>query len=337
MLADGLSVFSTCPESRSIDRADYRHRVAQAARWSEAIGCEGMLVYSENGLVDPWLTAQVVVEATEQLEPLVAVQPLYMHPFAVAKMVSTLAYLYGRRTQLNLVAGGFRNDLKALGDETPHDERYERIREYAEIVRDLAAGAPPITRTAGRYRVEELRLQPPVPAELQPRFMLSGSSSAGLATAAAIGATAVRYPRPPGEDELAQAADGRLRQGIRLGLIARDDEAEAWRVARARFPVDRVGEITHRLAMSVSDSHWHGQLSRLADQAVANPSAYWLGPFQNYATFCPYLVGDYETVAHELGRYLRHGFDTVILDVPPSLEELEHIATAIRTAALAVG
>jgi alkanesulfonate monooxygenase len=309
MLPDGLSVFSTCPESRSVDRADYRRRVVQAAQWSEA---------------------------TERLEPLVAVQPVYMHPFAVAKMVATLAFLHGRRTQLNLVAGGFRNDLKALGDETPHDDRYERIREYAEIVRELAAGAPPITRRTGRYRLEELRLQPPVPPELQPRFMLSGSSAAGLMSAAAIGATAVRYPRRPGDDELAQAADGRLRQGIRLGVIARDDDDQAWRVARARFPVDRAGQITHRLAMSVSDSDWHGQLSRLADQADVGSSAYWLGPFQNYATFCPYLVGDYETVAHELSRYLRNGFDTVILDIPPSFEELEHTATALQLAALAV-
>ena len=29
-------------------------------------------------------------------------------------------------------------------------------------------------------------------------------------------------------------------------------------------------------------------------------SPYWLGPFHNYKTFCPYLVGSYERVADEL-------------------------------------
>jgi alkanesulfonate monooxygenase len=36
-------------------------------------------------------------------------------------MVTSFAYLYGRRVFLNMVAGGFRNDLLALADETPHD------------------------------------------------------------------------------------------------------------------------------------------------------------------------------------------------------------------------
>jgi len=43
--------------------------------------------------------------------PLVAVQPVYMHPYSVAKMVSTLAFLHQRRVFLNMVAGGFKNDL----------------------------------------------------------------------------------------------------------------------------------------------------------------------------------------------------------------------------------
>jgi alkanesulfonate monooxygenase len=64
----------------------------------EGIGCEGSLIYTENGLVDPWVVAQVLVESTTSLAPLVAVQPVYMHPYSVAKMVSTLAHLYERRT-----------------------------------------------------------------------------------------------------------------------------------------------------------------------------------------------------------------------------------------------
>ena len=47
-----------------------------------------------------------------------------MHPYTAAKMVATLAHLYGRRVYLNLIAGGYRNDLKALGDTAEHDDRY---------------------------------------------------------------------------------------------------------------------------------------------------------------------------------------------------------------------
>jgi alkanesulfonate monooxygenase len=58
------------------------------------------------------------------------------------------------------------------------------------------------------------------------------------------------------------------------------------------------------------------ELSRLAELAVSEDNPYWLGPFQNYRTFCPYLVGSHERVAAELARYMRLGFGTFILDVP---------------------
>ena len=37
-----------------------------------------------------------------------------MHPFAVAKKIATFGWLYGRRTYLTLVAGGFKKDLEEL-------------------------------------------------------------------------------------------------------------------------------------------------------------------------------------------------------------------------------
>ena len=53
---------------------------------------------------------------------------------------------------------------------------------------------------------------------------------------------------------------------------------------------------------------------------------------QNYKTFCPYLVGSYSRVALELGRYVSLGFRTVILDIPPSREELAHVMKVFRMA-----
>ena len=124
----GLHIFSTCPQSSDSSPRDYLREVRDVARWSEEAGCEGMLIYSDNRLVDPWLVAQHVVANTERLSPLVAVQPIYMHPYTVAKMVASIAFMYRRRVYLNMVAGGFKNDLIALNDLTPHDERYARGR-----------------------------------------------------------------------------------------------------------------------------------------------------------------------------------------------------------------
>ena len=92
----GIEVFSTCPDSRNLGD-DYVRRVVDISRWSDRAGCRGMLIYTDNGLVDPWLLAQLVLENTDRLCPLVAVQPVYMHPYSVAKMIASLAFLHGRR------------------------------------------------------------------------------------------------------------------------------------------------------------------------------------------------------------------------------------------------
>src|SRR5207237_5865328 len=129
-----VDLFSTCPASTSVAKDRYVQRVAEVARWSEQSGCKGILVYSDNSLLDPWLLSHIIIQNTKALCPLVAVQPVYMHPYAVAKQITSLAYLYGRRLYLNIVAGGFKNGLDAMKDTTPHDTPYARQVAYTTIV-----------------------------------------------------------------------------------------------------------------------------------------------------------------------------------------------------------
>ncbi len=318
-----LQIFSTCPQSKDLSRESYLEQVIQVSRWSEEAGCVGMLVYTDNGLVDPWLVSQVVLQHTERLAPLVAIQPIYMHPYTAAKMVASLGHMYQRRLYLNMLAGGFKNDLIALGDDTPHDDRYLRTTEYTRIMQALLAGTEPVTFEGKYYQVKNLKMTPALPTELYPGILISGSSEAGIEAARAIGATAVKYPQPPGEESRQQEPTP---PGVRVGIIARDSSSAAWEVAYERFPEDRKGQVIHGLAMKVSDSHWHKQLSELGERPVGEENPYWLGPFKNYKTFCPYLVGSYEVVASEVRRYAELGFETFILDIPPSREELEHIS-----------
>ena len=324
-----IELFSTCPPSSGIDKNAYLQQIADVARWSERAGCRGILVYSDNSLVDPWLISHVIVQHTRCLCPLVAVQPIYMHPYTVAKIVTSMGHLYGRRVYLNMVAGGFKNDLVALNDVTPHDKRYDRLIEYTTIIKRLLAADAPVSCEGEFYKVDKLKLSPPLPAELFPGIFISGSSEAGLAAAEAIGATAIKYPKPVAESQNDPPAGG-VDSGIRVGIISREREQEAWAVAHARFPEDRKGELTHQLAMKVSDSVWHKQLSELAK--VINRTPYWLVPFEQYKTMCPYLVGDYERVGQELAGYISLGYRTFILDVPASAEELDHIRTAFDRA-----
>ncbi len=319
----GLKIFSTCPLSQQTAPGTYLRRVQEIARWSENAGYEGILVFTDNAQLDPWLVSQAIVAATERLCPLVAIQPIYMHPYSVAKMITSFACLYGRRLHLNMVAGGFKNDLVALNDQTPHDDRYVRLVEYTTIVQSLLGTANPVSFEGRYYKVTSLKLTPPLPAGLAPDILVSGSSGAGMDAARQLQATAVEYPKPPA-DYAAEPPANIDSRGIRIGIIARSGEDEAWSVARARYPEDRKGQLTHQLAMKVSDSSWHQQLSQLAQAAPGAENPYWLVPFQNYKAVCPFLVGSYDRVADELARYVDIGYRTFILEVPASEEEISH-------------
>ncbi|MDB5300393.1 MAG: putative Alkanesulfonate monooxygenase [Phycisphaerales bacterium] len=328
-----IEVYSTCPTPAGRSRQEFVEHVAAVARWSEEAGCRGILVYTDNSLLDPWLISQLILQNTRRLCPLVAVQPIYMHPYSVAKMVISLAQLYGRRVHLNMVAGGFANDLAALCDATPHDRRYDRMVEYTTIIQRLLSDPAPVTYQGEFYKVNDLKLTPPLPSVLRPDVFVSGSSPAGLAAARKLGAIAVKYPKPAGDEDPASLG-GNADSGIRVGLIARETESQAWEVAHARFPTDRKGQLTHQLAMKTSDSAWHQQLSELAGDMANESNPYWLVPFQTYKTFCPYLVGSYGRVAGELVRYILAGYRKFILDIPPEREELSHIATTFELAIL---
>ncbi len=101
-----LDIFATSPQSFGADRSTYLKEVAKVAQWSEKAGCRGTLVYTDNSILDPWLVSQIIIENTESLSPLVAVQPIYMHPYSVAKMITSLGFLHQSSCLLEYGCGG---------------------------------------------------------------------------------------------------------------------------------------------------------------------------------------------------------------------------------------
>jgi alkanesulfonate monooxygenase len=325
-----IEIFSTSPQSSDHPQG-YFERVRDVSRWSEECGFKGILVYADNRLADPWMVSQVIAASTCNLSPLVAVQPAYMHPYTAANMVASIGLMYNRKMYLNMVAGGFKNDLIALNDHTPHDRRYERLVEYTSIITGLLKGEKPVTFKGEFYQVNNLGLKPELDQRLLPGIFVSGSSYAGLNASRALGATAIQYPHPPDKysDNL---DDDTLDFGIRVGIIAREDAETAWQIGYERFPADRAGQIAHKFAMKTSDSVWHKTLTDLSSALNGSTTPYWLHPFENYKTFCPYLVGSYDQVALELSRYMEIGYRTFILDIPASKEELIHTKYAFDKA-----
>jgi alkanesulfonate monooxygenase len=321
----GIDIFSTCPASSEVSHDLYLQQVINTARWSEAWGCAGTLIDAGNSLVDPWLVAYTIIRYTRTLCPLVAVQPLYMHPYAVAKIVSTIGCLYGRRVMLNLDPESFESDL-APNDSTPSAGRNDRLVEYTLVIKKLLGSPDPLTYHGRFYTVDQIKLIPVAPPELFPGIFVSASPEIGANAAARLGAIAVKSPKVANEE--AGPSDKSVKFAIRLGIIAREDAAEAWKIARGRFPKDRRGPSTPLSAARVAGPPEHEEARGLTRRVERGP--YWLGPFRHYKAMCPYLVGSYKEVAGEIAKYVGMGYRTFILDLPPNAEEFGHVAVVFN-------
>lgn len=335
LAASGVTLYSTCRSSFAFHEQSRLATLLEIAKWADDADYRGALIYTDCAALDAWMAAQATILNTNTFVPLVAVQPMDVTPFALARAVSSLAHLYGRRVDLNFVSGGFPRDLAVQGDTLPHDDRYDRLIEYATIVRMLLDGG--LANFAGKYyNVRRARLTAPVPADLLPTAYVSGASPASLQAGETLGLSQLSCPLPPDEFVSPHVRRNRFGSGASIGIIARDDSSEAWRTARKRFPADPDGAAKMKLLLSATESNWQAQLasSPIADEPEGE--AYWLVPFRYRHTFAPYLVGSYDEVAQVVTTYLNGGTRTFVLDVPQEPDDLHHARIAIERAVAAM-
>ncbi|MFH8516604.1 LLM class flavin-dependent oxidoreductase [Streptomyces gelaticus] len=308
---------------------EFKRHLCEVSAWAEAAGLRGLLVFSDNDSLDPWAISQFIIERTETIVPMVAVNPMYMHPFNVARLISTIGQMYARQVDLNFVSGGFKRHLLQVGSLIDHDERYARLAEYGEIVARLLLEPDPVTFNGKYYQVKSASISPRLPPELMPRFFVSGSSEACVRVRRELDAVRLSYPREVIEsDEDAPLKD----LGVGLGIIAREDAADAWDIAHRRFPRDEMGEKMHQWASRIVESRWHIDLAYDAEQGEARNETYWLYPFRSGRTFSPYLVGSYGDVGNQVSRYVGRGVSAIILDEISEPDDLQHTMAALSCA-----
>jgi len=318
------NLFTTLPESLKSDRVQFIRELKRIAVQSEKYGYMGTLINSDNRLADPWVVTSLILDETTHLLPMVALQPVYMHPYSVAKKVSSIAFIHNRKIALNLVAGGYLNDLKALGGSVDHHRRYDRLVEYTEIIQKLLTSSEVVTYEGEFYQIKNLKLNPEIPADLLPDYYLSGSCDAAKEASACLGVQLIQYPEPVEELTKSSANGNVLVEGIRIGVLARHNHDKAWKEAHERFPATRKGETSQQVAQKTSDAEWYKKLSSQNGNGKPHETepVYWLAPFEHYLTICPYLVGSYDEVAKAISKYLDAGCKTCIIDTPVSDIEL---------------
>jgi len=335
LAAGGVTLYTTCRSSIGYHEPDHLGRLLEIAGWADDAGYRGALVYSDATSIDSLMAAQAAIANTESFVPLVAIQPIDLSPFALARSVSSLAHLYGRRIDVNFVSGGFSRDLAVQGDTVSHDARYDRLTEYATIATKLLGGGM-VNHTGEYYNFRRARLTAPVPHDLLPKTYVSGSSTASLDAGEALGVGQLSFPVLPEDFVSPDVRKNKFGSGISIGIIARDDSAEAWRIAHERFPADPEGAARMKLLLAAGTSSWQPQLAAVPIPDEAEGQAYWLVPFRYHHTFCPYLVGNHDEVARALTTYLNGGIRTFVLDIPRGPEDLWNARIAMERAVAAM-
>src|ERR1700759_5031134 len=214
---------------------NYLRQIAQAA---DQLGYFGVLLPTGRSCEDSWVVASSVAPFTERLRYLVAVRPGLQSPTVAARMTATLDRITDGRLLINVVTGGDPVENKGDGIFLDHDARYAVTREFLSVYSDLLAGRT-VDFHGEHIRIEDGRLLFKPVQSPRPPLYLGGSSDAGIDVAVDHVEKYLTWGEPPAAvaEKVARvkaAAEKRGRKlsfGIRLHVIVRETNEEAWAAA----------------------------------------------------------------------------------------------------------
>jgi len=318
----------TSEGARAVDH-DYVRQIAQAA---DRLGYHGVLVPTGKACEDAWVAASSLIPVTRRLKFLVAVRPGLMSPSAAARMAATFDRFSGGRLLVNVVTGGDPHELAGDGIFLSHGERYEQTDEFMTIWRRLMQGEQ-VSYEGKHLRAENGELLFAPLQKPYPPIYFGGSSPAAQQIAADHVDFYLTWGEPPEEvakkiaevRALAEERGRQVRFGIRLHVIVRETEEEAWEAADRL--ISRLDEKTIQEAQSILsryDSVGQKRMSELhkgdRSSLVIAPNL-WAGIGLVRGGAGTALVGSPESVAARMKEYAELGIETFVMSGYPHLEE----------------
>ncbi len=305
----------------------YLQQVALAA---DSLGYYGVLIPTGKSCEDSWLVASALAPLTRRLRYLVAVRPGLQPPTLAARMAATLDRLSEGRLLINVVTGGDPVENKGDGIFLSHSERYQVTREFLEVYTRLLRGEK-VDYHGEHIHVEGAEVLFPPVQENGPPLYFGGSSDAAIDVAAEQIDSYLTWGEPPElvAEKLAvvrerAAARGRtLQYGIRLHVIVRETEEEAWAAADrliAHLDDDTIAQAQKIFARM--DSAGQARMSALHQGSRDNlriaPNL-WAGVGLVRGGAGTALVGNPQQVAERIREYQALGISNFIFSGYPHL------------------
>lgn len=319
----------------------YIDYLAETAKAAETSGFIGGLIPSFPNTDDPWVISPLLARQTETFRFMIAFQPGFLNPVQAARLSASLQRATGGRTVYNVITGGGGPAQLWWGDSFSHDDRYGRTTEFLDILKGVWKGGD-FSYDGRFFKVEHGGLAPLLAREELPEIWFSGSSDAALQSAAKHADYYLSWLEPFEQlttkfarvKERTAALGGEQKCAVRVDLVARATEEEAWRDVRIGF--ENVTEETR--------DRWRGQATdsigaarqaalrpteaRRWDDLIVGPNLW--GGF-NLLRGGPALgiVGNYEQCAARLDELIGRGADAFILAGTPHLEEAYRIGEEV--------
>lgn len=330
----------TSKGARQVD-FDYLKQVAVAA---DTLGYDGVLLPTGRSCEDAWVVASSLIGETKQLKFLVAVRPGLSTPGLAVRMAATFDRLSKGRLLINVVTGGDQAEMEADGLHADHAERYEISDEFLKVWRASLAGEggdAGFDFEGKHIQVKGAKTLYPSIQKPYPPLYFGGSSPAAHELAAEQVDVYLTWGEPPAAvaEKIADmreraAKHGRtLKFGIRLHVIVRETNEEAWKAADELIQyVD--DDLIARAQASFNKMDSEGQRRMAAlhggkrDKLEVSPNL-WAGVGLVRGGAGTALVGDAETVAARMQEYADLGIETFILSGYPHLEESYRFAELV--------
>jgi len=323
----------TTQGARAVDY-QYLQQIAQAA---DKLGFGGVLIPTGRSCEDSWLVAASLIPVTQRLKFLVALRPGIISPTVAARQAATLDRLSNGRALFNLVTGGDPDELAGDGLNLTHAERYEAAVEFTRVWRRVLEGET-VDYTGKHLTVKGAKLLYPPIQHPRPPLYFGGSSDAAQDLAAEQVEFYLTWGEPPKavREKIEQVREKAARQGrtvrfgIRLHIIVRETNEEAWQAADKLISHLDDETITRAQAsLARFDSVGQQRMAALhggsKDNLEVSPNL-WSGVGLVRGGAGTALVGDGSTVADRIKEYAALGIDTFIFSGYPHLEESYRVA-----------
>ena len=306
---------------------------------TDRLGYGGVLLPTGINCLDGWMVGSAIAPFTKRLKFLLALRPGFMTPGLAARQALAFDRISDGRLLINIVTGGQPKELAGDGLLLDHDERYALTDEFLTIWRRLL-GDGYVDFQGKHLTAKEARLgyfdsiQKPYPP-----LWFGGSSAAGIEVAAEHTDTYLTWGEPPADVKakldavrVAAAARGRsLNYGLRVHLIVRDTDDEAWAAANRLISHLSDETIAAAQARLRADTDSVGQIKQVdlhrgqRDKLEISPNL-WAGVGLVRHGVGTALVGSPQTVAARLREYQALGVQTIIASGYPHLEESYEVA-----------